>query len=151
MRGSAFRSCGYYWLPLLWIKSWLFPGKWRRAEIKRTHRTKLQQDNRTSRQLENCTKLKLYNERRCCKCFTKSRILSKTLNPEQYLSSKVPSDKAFTAVAIPDQVNGNLEALDTNVKSMMAFICLPNMWKGRSPCRCKGSCWGKLFGRNIPL
>ena len=58
----------------------------------------------------------------------------KNLNPEQYLSSNVPPDKAFAAVTIPDQVNGNLEALDTNMKSIMAFMCLPNMWIGRSPC-----------------
>ena len=39
--------------------------------------------------------------------------------PEKYLPTHVPFDKTSTAVAIPDQLNGDLEALDVKVKSMM--------------------------------
>ena len=39
--------------------------------------------------------------------------------PEQYLPTDVPFDQTSTVVAIPDQFDGDLEALDAKVKSMM--------------------------------
>ena len=39
--------------------------------------------------------------------------------PGQYLLSNVPLNNTSSAVAIPDQLNGDLEALDAKVKSMM--------------------------------
>ena len=69
--------------------------------------------------------------------------------PKQFLSSNVPHIKASTAIAIPDQFNGDLEFLDVKVKSLMerGSNTISERGKGKNGTRQRAAFICKLCGK----